>query len=110
MTVVGQFQTSARAIGVSAFPRIATKLRISPEIRFVPQPDSWTATKFALSLEHLVSEYDNPWGRAHAPQSPDVLHGAPARIAYWRGFVSRIGVAHTSAMEVRRKRIGFQLR
>jgi hypothetical protein len=39
MSALGQFRKSALATARSAFPPIATKLRTSREVRFVPQAD-----------------------------------------------------------------------
>jgi hypothetical protein len=39
MSVVGQTRKSNCAIAMSAFPPIATKLRTSREVRFVPLPE-----------------------------------------------------------------------
>jgi hypothetical protein len=40
MTARGQTRKSALVTAMSAFPPIATKLRTSREVRFVPLPDS----------------------------------------------------------------------
>jgi hypothetical protein len=39
MTVVGQLQKSARADAMSGLPPLATELRTSLEVRFVPIPE-----------------------------------------------------------------------
>ena len=42
MSQLGQTRKSALATAMSAFLPIATKLRTSREVRFVPGPDPWT--------------------------------------------------------------------
>ena len=39
MSVVGHFRKSALATAMSAFPPLATELRTSLEVRFVPTPE-----------------------------------------------------------------------
>ncbi len=53
---MGHFQTSADATAMSAFPLIATKLRTSRHVRFVPTADkrkggATTSAKFSLLVE-----------------------------------------------------------
>jgi hypothetical protein len=66
---LGQTRKSALIAAMSAFPPIATKLRTSREVRFVPSPE-------VARLDHLVgaTEQRERDGEAERPGSLEVYH------------------------------------
>jgi hypothetical protein len=56
MSQLGQTRKSALATAMSAFPPIATKLRTSREVRFVPEPEV-----VELSFDHLGGAGKDLW-------------------------------------------------
>jgi hypothetical protein len=86
MSYLGQFQKSARANAMSAFPPLATRQRTSLEVRFVPEPYLTGRTYSArLKTASSVTSFTNGLVNFNSLSVSEVMlrfsEGLPVRFA-----------------------------